>query len=152
MKLLVLLLAALPLVAADVPGFGHWKAAELKSRGTKLAGKLNATKVAAERIGTFGNHFMMVAHREGSGRAELHDTQADIFVAQEGEATLVYGGRIVEPKSTGPGETEGSSIEGGSRITLAPGDMVHIPARVAHQLLLAPGVKFTYAVVKIDVK
>jgi mannose-6-phosphate isomerase-like protein (cupin superfamily) len=152
MKLPVLLLAVLPLVAADPAGFGHWKAAELKSRGAKLAAKLDAHKAASERIGSFGNHFMMVAHREASGQAELHDAQADIFIAQEGTATLVVGGRILDGKTTGPGETVGRAIEGGSRIPLAPGDMVHIPARVAHQLLLEPGAKFTYAVVKIDVQ
>ncbi|HVX65909.1 MAG TPA: hypothetical protein VHA11_04865 [Bryobacteraceae bacterium] len=150
MKLLVLLMAALPLAAADPAGFAHWKSAELRSRGTKLAAKMDAHKVASEKIGTFGNHLMMVAHREGNGQAELHDTQADIFIPQEGKATLVYGGRILDGKTTAPGETVGRAIEGGSRIALAPGDIVHIPARVAHQLLLDPGVKFTYAVVKVD--
>jgi hypothetical protein len=31
------------------------------------------------------------------------------------------------------------------------GDIVHIPAKTAHQLLVAPGKVFTYFVIKVDV-
>jgi mannose-6-phosphate isomerase-like protein (cupin superfamily) len=144
--------AALLMTAAEPAGFVHWKAGELKGLGAKLATRMDAKKVAVEQLGNFGNHLMMVAHREGNGEAEVHDGKADIFIVQEGEATLVHGGEVVDPKTTAPGETRGPSIRGGEKIRLAPGDMVHIPVRVPHQLLLAPGAKFTYAVVKIDAK
>ncbi len=152
MRCFLVFLAALPLMAAEPAGFVHWKAAELKGYGAKLAPKMDAKKVASQTLGNFGNHLFMVAHREGSGEAEMHDTQHDIFVVQEGQATLLIGGQVVDPKTTAPGETRGPSIRGGEKVRLAPGDMVHIPAKVAHQLLLDPGAKFTYGIVKIDVK
>ncbi len=152
MKHLLLISTALVLVAAEPAGFVHWRAGELKSYSSKLAPKMDAGKLAFEAIGKFGNHSVLIAHREGSGEAEVHETQADIFIVEEGRATLVYGGQIVDAKMTTPGEIRGPSIRGGERTMLAPGDVVHIPVKVPHQLLLEPGAKFTYAIVKIDSK
>jgi uncharacterized RmlC-like cupin family protein len=152
MKRLLLIAGALALVAAEPAGFMHWRSAELKGYGAKLAPRMDAKKLAFEYVGKFGNHSLMVTHREGSGEAEVHETQADIFIVQEGAATLVYGGQVLEPKTTGPGEIRGPSIKGGEKTKLGPGDVVHIPVKVPHQLLLAPGAKFTYAIVKIDDK
>ena len=148
--LAVLALAAVPLLAADPPGFVIWSGSELKGYGKKLAPKMNEKKVASERLATFGNHLAMIAHREADGEAELHETQADIFVVQGGAATLVVGGEMVDGKTTAPGEVRGPSIKGGERKTLGPGDIVHIPAKVPHQLLMPAGKPFTYFVVKVD--
>ena len=90
------------------------------------------------------------AHREGPGEAELHETQADIFIVQSGEATLKVGGTVVSPKTTAPNEIRGPSISGGEEKKLGAGDVVHIPAKIPHQLLLDAGKQFTYAVVKVD--
>jgi len=145
-----LVLAAGALSAAEPAGFVVWKNADLKGYSKSLAPKMNAGKVATERLATFGNHFAMVAHREGDGEAELHETQADIFVVQSGEATLVVGGEMVGGKTTAPHELRGPSIKGGSNHALAPGDVVHIPAKIPHQLLVPAGKEFTYFVVKVD--
>jgi mannose-6-phosphate isomerase-like protein (cupin superfamily) len=147
---LALLLLAAPLLAADPPGFVMWTGADLKGYGKKLAPKMSEKKVASERLATFGNHLAMIAHREADGEAELHETQADIFVVQGGAATLVVGGEMVDGKTTAPGEVRGPSIKGGERKSLGPGDVVHIPAKVAHQLLIPAGQEFTYFVVKVD--
>ena len=146
----VLLLSALPLAAADPPGFVMWPGTELRGYGQKLAPKMDAKKVAAERLATFGNHLAMVAHREADGEAEVHDTQADLFVVQSGAATLVVGGEVVDGRTTAPGEVRAPSIKGGERKTLAPGDVVHIPAKIPHQLLIPAGKEFTYFVMKVD--
>ena len=143
-------LAAASVGAAEPEGFVIWPNAELKAYGKKLAPKMNAGKVASEALATFGNHLTMIAHREGDGEAELHDTQADVFVVQSGEATLVIGGELQKGRTTGPGEVRGPSIQGGSRRPLAAGDIAHIPAKTAHQLLIAPGKHFTYFVIKVD--
>jgi mannose-6-phosphate isomerase-like protein (cupin superfamily) len=126
-----------------------WKAGEIDKRGTELAKKLDAQKVASEVISTEGNRTFMVAHREGSGLAEVHDRQADIMVISRGEVTMVYGGTIVDGKTTAPGETRGPSIKGGTEVKLGPGDILHIPAKVAHQMKLAPGAQVTYFVTKV---
>jgi mannose-6-phosphate isomerase-like protein (cupin superfamily) len=146
-----LALAAVPLLArADVPGLVIWSGAELKGYGKKLAPKMNEKKVASERLASFGNHLAMIAHREADGEAELHETQADIFVVQVGAATLVVGGEMVDGKTTGPGEVRGPSIKSGERKPLGPGDVVHIPAKIPHQLLVPAGKEFTYFVIKVD--
>ena len=100
---------------------------------------MDAQKVASEVVATDGNRTFMVAHREGSGLAEIHDTQADIMVISKGEITMVYGGTIVDGKNTGPGETRGPAIKGGTEVKLGPGDVLHIPAKVPHQMKLDPG-------------
>ena len=126
-----------------------WKAGEIDKRGAELAKKLDAQKVASEVISTEGNRTFMVAHREGSGLAELHDKQADIMVISRGEVTMVYGGTVVDGKTTAAGETRGPSIKGGTEVKLGPGDVLHIPAKVAHQMKLAPGAQVTNFVTKV---
>ncbi|MEO8521458.1 MAG: hypothetical protein ABI603_08850 [Acidobacteriota bacterium] len=138
------------LAAQPGPGQVHvWKASEIADKGNALAKKLDAQKVASEIVSTDGNRTFMVAHREGSGLAELHDKQADIMTISVGEVTMVYGGSIVDGKTTAPGETRGPSIRGGTEVKLGPGDVLHIPAGVAHQMKLAPGAKVTYFVTKV---
>src|SRR6267142_818752 len=71
-------------------------------------------------------------------------------VASERLATLAFGGEVVSPKTTAPNEVRGPSIKGGERKPLAAGDVVHIPAKVPHQLLVPAGKEFTYFVMKVD--
>jgi mannose-6-phosphate isomerase-like protein (cupin superfamily) len=131
-------------------GFAVFSASELKAQGQRLAPKMNEKKSASESLGKFGNHSALIGHREGSGEAELHETQADFFVVQEGEARLVVGGTIDNATIKSPGEIRGSSIAGGVTRNLKSGDVVHIPPKVPHQLLLDPGAQFTYLVIKVD--
>jgi len=142
--------AALPVVAAEPDGTVVWKAGELKEYGKKLAAKVDAKKLAFERLGSFGNHSAMTVHREGDGEAEWHEVQADFLVVQAGTATLVLGGKVVDGKTTAQGEVRGPSIDGGQKHPLAAGDIVHIPAKTAHQLLVPAGSTFDYFVVKVD--
>jgi mannose-6-phosphate isomerase-like protein (cupin superfamily) len=137
-------------MAAEPAGLVVWKAADLKAYTQKLAPKMNDKKLATESLGHYGNHLAMIGHREGDGEAEWHGVQADVFVVQSGEATLVLGGEVVDRKTTAPNEVRGPSIKGGQRHALAAGDIVHIPAKVPHQLLIAPGKEFTYFVIKVD--
>jgi mannose-6-phosphate isomerase-like protein (cupin superfamily) len=144
-----LVFAAVALPAGDPPGFNVWKSAELKAFNKTLSPKIDAKKVATQPIPGFGNYSFIVAHREGSGEAEYHETQADIFFVQTGEATLVYGGKMVDAKTTAPNEMRGPSISGGMEKKLASGDVVTIPPKMAHQLKLDAGKQFTYFVVKV---
>ena len=146
---LALLLAGFALPAGDIPGFYLWKSAELKGFAKTLAPKISDKKVASETIASHGNYSFMVAHREGSGEAEYHATQADVFVVQSGEATLVVGGELVDGKTTAPNEMRAPGIKGGAEKKIAAGDVVTIPAKVAHQVKLDAGKQFTYFVIKI---
>jgi mannose-6-phosphate isomerase-like protein (cupin superfamily) len=131
------------------PATQVWKASDIQARGRALSSKLDANKVATDMIATVGNRSFMVAHREGSGLAEFHETQADIMFISQGEVTMIYGGTIVDGKTTAPGEMRGASITGGTEAKLGPGDVLHIPAKTPHQMKLAPGAKVTYFVTKV---
>ena len=97
----------------------------------------------------FGDHLLEISHRDGNGRAELHKTKADVMVIQSGSATLVTGGEVIDPVTTGVNEIQGSGIKGGVKHEVGPGDVIEIPAGVPHQFFLAPGTQITYLVVKV---
>ena len=59
------------------------------------------------------------------------------------------GGEVIDPTPTGLNEIQGSSINGGVKHDVGPGDVIEIPAGVPHQFLLAAGTQITYLVVKI---
>jgi mannose-6-phosphate isomerase-like protein (cupin superfamily) len=155
MKIIAVLSLAMAIVlpaGSEGNGFELWTPSQLKALERQLSVRLDAQKFAAQGLGTFGNHSFMIAHREGNGQAELHQTQNDVFLVQSGQATLVVGGTLVEPKTVAAHEIRGSSISGGERKALGPGDVVHISAGIPHQLLVDAGKEFTYFVVKIDAK
>jgi mannose-6-phosphate isomerase-like protein (cupin superfamily) len=132
----LLMLVCLPLAAADPAGFVFWKA------GVPTAADAKGVK--------FDNHGLSISHRDKDGVAELHEGQVDVIVVQNGEAMLVVGGTVVDPKSSGPGEIRGPSIKDGVKRSLSAGDVVHIPAGVPHQFFLQPGKQITYFVVKVN--
>jgi mannose-6-phosphate isomerase-like protein (cupin superfamily) len=149
---IALVMAAAALPAGLPEGVGHWTSGELRGFEKTLGPKMNAQKIATQALAGYGNHSFLVAHREGSGEAELHETQSDVMVVESGEATLVVGGTLVDARSTAPHEMRAASIRGGEKMALAPGDVVHIPIKTAHQMLVASGKQITYFVVKIDAR
>lgn len=134
---------------AGTTGVHVWKATDITAKGKALGQKLDAQKAANEVVATEGNRRFMIAHREGSGQAEWHEKEADVMYFSAGNITMVYGGTIVDEKTTAPGERRGSSIKGGTEVKLGVGDVLHIPAKVPHQMILAPGAQVTYFVTKV---
>ena len=129
----------------------HWSTAELLERAKhlkELARK--ATAQPARRSKNIRTITRCLLIGEHSGGGELHQNFADIFFIIDGHATVVTGGSLVEAKTTGPGEMRGKSVEGGSRQELKAGDVVHIPAGMPHQTLVADGESVTYFVVKVE--
>jgi glc operon protein GlcG len=72
------------------------------------------------------------SRREGPGQAEVHVRDTDVIYVLEGGATLVTGGTVSAPKTIGPDEIRGTSIENGAPRTLAKGDIVVVPNGVPH--------------------
>jgi len=107
---------------------------------------------ASETLEKYPHHYTMLAFRNQSGGGELHENFADLFTIVDGHATLVTGGELVDAKTIAPGELRGSSVQGGTRQELHPGDEVHIPAGMPHRMLLEPGATVTYFVVKVEEK
>ena len=140
----LLCLAAAAMGAATVDFI---PAKELHGVGDKLAAK--KAPFASENLKRWGNHYTMLAYREATGSSELHEHEADLFVIQSGEGTLVTGGKLVGSHVEKPGELRGTSIAGGEKHTFGPGDVVHIPAGTPHQMLVEKGKTVTYFVVKV---
>jgi mannose-6-phosphate isomerase-like protein (cupin superfamily) len=133
MKML-LLLAALPLMAADPDGFASWTKADIEARAK--AAKLDEHKAGADRVANWGNHSLLIVRRAGDGEVEVHENQVDVITVVSGEGTLVVGGTGVDMHQTAPNELRGKSITGGEMHKMAPGDVFHIPAKVPHQMLV----------------
>src|SRR5438067_10039613 len=139
-------------MAALPSGYTHWTAERIQDREKTLPSKMTRMKVGLESLGSWGNHSMSVVHREGSGEAELHQTQADILIIRSGDAAIVIGGTIPGSRNTTAHEIRGPKIEGGERQPLRAGDVVHIAAKTPHPILLEPGHTLDYFAVKVDAR
>jgi mannose-6-phosphate isomerase-like protein (cupin superfamily) len=150
MKLIatLLLCAGFALPAGDPEGFHVWKAAELKSIAKTLMPKV-ADHTATQPIPGVGNYSFISILRTGTAAAEYHETQADVFVVESGEATLVVGGKLVDGKTTAPHEMRGTGITGGTERKISTGDVVSIPAKVPHHVKVDAGKEVTYFLVKV---
>lgn len=152
--LIGLLAIALLMVSAEetVPeGFQHWTGASLRELEQTLKTEVGASAhhMSVRPLGDFPQDKFMLSRREADGIVELHENQADVFFVQSGSATLVVGGTMVGGETTEPHEKRNGTIQGGIKRKLAAGDIVRIPARVPHQILLDGSPEFTYFVVKI---
>lgn len=128
----------------------HWLKADLLEKAKHLHELAAEKGNASEKLETYPHHYTMLAFRNRSGGGEVHEKWADVFYILDGRVTLVTGGEVVEPKSTGPGETLGASVKGGSRQELKAGDVVNIPASMPHQMILGAGDTVTYFVIKVE--
>ncbi len=149
---IALFLLASAAMAALPAGYVHWTADQIQNRGKLLPAKMNKVKVATESLGGWGNHSMSLVLREGSGEAELHETQSDILIIRDGDGAIVIGGTIPDGRRTTAHEIRGSKIDGGEKQPLHPGDVLHIPPKTPHQMLLEPGHRLDYYAVKVDAR
>jgi mannose-6-phosphate isomerase-like protein (cupin superfamily) len=139
-------------MAALPAGYTHWTAEQIQDREKTLPAKMSQVKVATESLGGWGNHSMSLIHREGSGQAELHETQSDILIIRGGDGSIVIGGTIPDGKKTTAHEIRGSKIDGGKTEPLRVGDVLHVAPNTPHQMLLEPGHKLDYYAVKVDAR
>ena len=155
-KLWLLPLLVIPFLALrsedPVPaGFEHWSPTTMQS-ATKVLTTEAANEprhFAVKQLSDYPNDAFMLVHREADGSPEWHETQADVFFVQSGTATLLVGGTLLNGETTAPHEKRNGTIQGGTRQKLSAGDVVRIPAKVPHQLLLEGAHEFNYFVVKV---
>jgi mannose-6-phosphate isomerase-like protein (cupin superfamily) len=149
----LLLIPALVVPAQETApvGFEQWTA---KSLAPYMAGMVEEAPTdphgfAVRQLADYPNEGFMLVHRAADGPVEWHETQVDVFFVQSGTATLLLGGRLVKGETVGPHEKRNGSIVGGVRRKLSVGDVVRIPARVPHQVLLDGAAEFNYLVIKV---
>ncbi|HTS51548.1 MAG TPA: hypothetical protein VMH05_26550 [Bryobacteraceae bacterium] len=96
----------------------------------------------------------MVQRTRADQNALIHEKIDEIYYVLEGGGTLITGGTLVNPKQTsssptiGPGWS-GSSIQGGESRRVAAGDVVFIPAGVAHMYSQLDGT-IHYLIYRVD--
>lgn len=94
------------------------------------------------------NYFVEYAERGAQGNeAEVHTHWTHYIHVLSGEATLIYGGSVSNPRETSPGQIRGNAIVGGTSMTVHVGDFLQIPAGMPHQFTgIGAGAKFRYVV------
>ena len=149
-KIFLMLFTVFVGIAAVPAGYDHWTAEQLRAREEALH-KTMKNGLASETLGHWGNHLLLKTRREASsGQAEWHERQSDLIVVQSGQAAIIIGGKIVNAKTTAANEIRGTSIEGGEKQALKAGDVVHVPAKTPHQVLLDAEQTLDYVVLKVD--
>jgi mannose-6-phosphate isomerase-like protein (cupin superfamily) len=115
------LIAATVLPGGGVPAavhyIGHDKVTEVMSKGGPIVSDPG---------------LVVLAQRREAGLVEYHDHTNHVFVMVEGEATLVVGGTMVDPKRTAPDQMRAPSLQGGTTWHLSKGDVITIPAKTPH--------------------
>ncbi len=94
MKFFILALISAAICCAQVDIYSP---KDLQAKTQALAQKQKP--FAAEQLKKYGNHYTMLAYREETGSSELHEKEADIFVVEEGDATIVTGGKLVNSRT-----------------------------------------------------
>lgn len=130
--------AALTGQAASVVTFIDSKTvADAFAKGSVLSGAANGE-----------NYMVHASRREKSGLAEVHDLDTDLIYVIDGTATIVTGGKSVNPKTIEPNEHRGTSIDGGETRQLRKGDVLIVPKGTPHWFKQVDGT-FLYYVVKV---
>lgn len=134
-----LLIAAAVSLGGGVPAavhyIGHDKVTEVMSKGGPIVSDPG---------------LVVLAQRRATGPAEYHERTNHVFIMVEGEATLVVGGTMVDPKRTAPYQMRAPSIEGGTTHHMSKGDVITIPAKTPHWFKEIPTKTVAYYAVNIE--
>lgn len=132
--------------------FAYYPATALKANVAtlKAGGKLAKPFGEFDRINRGDHDFQGMNFRNKTEDAVgVHMNFADLYVIQDGEATIQYGGTMEGGKEVTPGEFRGTRIVGGTRQKLVAGDVASVPAGMPHIWEVESGKTVTYMTIKI---
>jgi mannose-6-phosphate isomerase-like protein (cupin superfamily) len=115
----------------------------------KLAADARTKGSSGATLEDYGTYKIQLSVRSVSGGAEVHAHWDDVMMVEQGSATLITGGTVVDGKTGDDGETHGSKIDGGHSQKINVGDVLTIRAGTPHQLILEPGTVYGAVVVKV---
>jgi mannose-6-phosphate isomerase-like protein (cupin superfamily) len=95
-------------------------------------------------------HDISIVHREGYTQPEIHELKWDLYVILDGSGTVLVGGERVGWVDGRPAEEQRPGLAGAQAFRVTEGDLVHVPARVWHQVVLEPGARMTYALINVN--
>ncbi len=124
-------------------------AQQIREKLTMLAAQTAESGSAGFKLADYGSHRVQISVRTLSGGAEFHPHFDDVMIVQQGTATLITGGSIIEPKLDSDGEMNGTGIRGGKSQTISAGDVVTVNAGVPHQLIIPAGTVYSALVIKV---
>jgi mannose-6-phosphate isomerase-like protein (cupin superfamily) len=93
---------------------------------------------------------MSIILREGYTQPEIHQLKWDMYVILEGSGTVLMGGMRTNWVDGLPAEQQRPGLAGATAFRVTEGDIIHIPARVWHQLVLGEGESMLYALININ--
>lgn len=153
MKLLIPLFAVFALsLSASAQSGGKadlFSAVQVQSQLSTLAAQAAVSGSAGATLADYGSHKVQISVRTTSGGAEIHAHFDDLMIVQQGSATLITGGTVVDAKTNLDGETKGTGIQGGQSRNLSVGDVVAVNAGVPHQILVPAGTTYSALVIKV---
>lgn len=94
-------------------------------------------------------HDIQIIHRAGYTQPEIHATKWDIYVILDGSGTVRLGGERVNWIEGRPPEGQRPQLSGAQEFQVTEGDMLHVPARVWHQVVVDEGASITYALINV---
>lgn len=147
---LALLAVSFQVHAADATGAKLWTGADFDALRKTLIPKVDAMHGANQQVINEKTYNALVFHRDGTGESEIHVNFSDFMVVLSGEGEIQVGGKLIEGKTTAPGEIRGKSLEGGTLYKIAKGDVLYVPVNTPHLTRVAPGKELNVMVIKVQ--
>lgn len=138
--------------------FIHWDADDFEEIREQLEERIeNGDRTWGTRFvfnsvlpqAAYRHHDISIVHREGYTQPEIHETKWDLYVILDGSGTLLVGGERVGWVDGRPPEEQRPGLEGATAFEVTVGDVVHVPAKSWHQIVLDEGEKMTYMLINV---
>jgi mannose-6-phosphate isomerase-like protein (cupin superfamily) len=137
----------------------HWDAAAFQAKKAELKERVDdgqgifGTGFAFDRVlqaVDYRPHNISIVYREGYTQPEIHEEKWDLYVVVDGSGTLLVGGERTNWIDDGrPQEEQHPTLRGAQAFQVTKGDVMHVPARVWHQLVLDEGQSMTYMLINV---
>jgi mannose-6-phosphate isomerase-like protein (cupin superfamily) len=136
----------------------HWDAAAFAAKKAELQERLRegdgifGTQFVYDRVleaAEYRPHNISIVYREGYTQPEIHEEKWDLYVVVDGSGTLLVGGMRTNWVDGLPQDEQRPVLTGAQEFHVTKGDVVHVPARVWHQLVLPEGQAMTYMLINV---
>jgi len=131
-------------------GFVRWDSAYIEEVANGLEKRLGDETLVWETVGNYDGHSVYPVLRGKTDLPELHETESDVQIGVRGTALSIVGGELVDRRDMPRKQQRGSSITGGLRKETSPGDLIHIPPGVPHQLIISEDEPYMYLLFKLE--
>jgi mannose-6-phosphate isomerase-like protein (cupin superfamily) len=135
-----------------------WDAEAFASKKAELAERIAdgdgiwGTGFAFDRVleaADYRRHNISIVHRIGYTQPEIHEEKWDLYVVVDGSGTLLVGGERIGWVDGLPQQDQHPGLSGAQAFRVTKGDVMHVPARVWHQLVLDEGQSMTYMLINV---